>query len=77
MLLVGGAAIIAGTWMIAGPAGSSAQSVPASPPGQTQLDRTVLPIAEPKYPHSTILDARNATPPPRFQVAAPAGAPNV
>ena len=40
-------------------------------------DRTVLPIPEPQYPHSTVLDARNATPPPRFEVKAPAGAPNV
>ena len=42
-----------------------------------KLDRTVLPIAEPDYPHSTVLDARKATPPPRFQVKAPAHAPNV
>src|SRR5258705_1749944 len=41
------------------------------------LDRTKLPIAEPDYPHSEVLDARDATPPPRFQVKAPAGAPNV
>ena len=41
------------------------------------LDRTVLPIPEPDYPHSTVLDARDATPPPRFEVRAPAGAPNV
>jgi arylsulfatase A-like enzyme len=41
------------------------------------LDRTTLPIPEPKIPHSTVFDARNATPPPRFQVTAPAGAPNV
>ncbi len=40
-------------------------------------DRTVLPIPEPQYPHSTVLDARNATPPPRFEVKAPAKAPNV
>ena len=40
-------------------------------------DRTVLPIPEPQYPHSTVLDARNAKPPPRFEVKAPAGAPNV
>ena len=44
---------------------------------QTKLDRTVLPIPEPDYPHSTILDARDATPPPRFQITAPEGAPNV
>ena len=40
-------------------------------------DRTVLPLPEPQYPHSTVFDARNATPPPRFQVKAPASAPNV
>ncbi len=40
-------------------------------------DRTVLPIPEPQYPHSTVFDARNATPPPRFVVKAPANAPNV
>jgi hypothetical protein len=40
-------------------------------------DRTVLPIPEPEYPHSTVFDARNATPPPRFEVKAPAKAPNV
>lgn len=44
---------------------------------QQLLDRTTLPIPEPKIPHSTVFDARNATPPPRFQVKAPAGAPNV
>jgi arylsulfatase A-like enzyme len=44
---------------------------------QTGLDRTTLPIHEPQYPHSTVLDVRNATPPPRFEVTAPAGAPNV
>src|SRR6476646_7782485 len=40
-------------------------------------DRTVLPIPEPQYPHSTVLDVRNATAPPRFEVKAPANAPNV
>lgn len=40
-------------------------------------DRTVLPIPEPKVPDSTVFDARNATPPPRFEVKAPAAAPNV
>lgn len=41
------------------------------------LDRTVLPIPEPKYPHITELDARKAKAPPRFEVKAPADAPNV
>ncbi|HEY8337941.1 MAG TPA: arylsulfatase [Tardiphaga sp.] len=40
-------------------------------------DRTVLPIPEPSYPKSTVFNARNATPPPRFEVKAPAAAPNV
>ena len=40
-------------------------------------DRTVLPLPEPAYPHSTTFDARNAAPPPRFEVKAPATAPNV
>ena len=42
-----------------------------------KIDRTVLPIAEPDYPRSTVLDARDAKPPPRFEIKAPAGAPNV
>ncbi len=41
------------------------------------LDRSKLPIREPVYPDSTILDVRDATPPKRFEVKAPAGAPNV
>ena len=41
------------------------------------LDRSVLPIPEPNYPNSATLDARDATPPPRFQVKAPESAPNV
>lgn len=32
------------------------------------IDRTVLPIPEPQYPHSTVFDVRNATPPERFEV---------
>jgi arylsulfatase A-like enzyme len=45
--------------------------------GAAQLNRTVLPIPEPNYPHSTVLDVRNAKAPPRFEVKAPGGAPNV
>ena len=41
------------------------------------LDRTVLPIHEPQPPTITELDARNAKAPPRFEVKAPKGAPNV
>ena len=46
-------------------------------PVWAEPDRTILPIHEPQYPHSTVLDVRNTTPPPRFEVTAPAGAPNV
>lgn len=42
-----------------------------------KLDRTHLPIPEPKVPFSDVLDARNAKAPPRFQVKAPDKAPNV
>jgi arylsulfatase A-like enzyme len=43
----------------------------------TPVDRTTLPLAEPSYPPITELDVRKATPPPRFEVKAPDGAPNV
>ena len=41
------------------------------------LDRSSLPIAEPKPESITTLDARDAKAPPRFAVTAPKGAPNV
>lgn len=41
------------------------------------LDRTSLPIQEPIVPPITTLDARDAKAPPRFEVKAPADAPNV
>jgi len=44
---------------------------------QSAPDRSTLPIPEPSYPHSTVMDVRNVKPPPRFEVKAPAGAPNV
>src|SRR5215207_2169921 len=44
---------------------------------QKELDRTTLPIPEPRNTPITELDARRATPPPRFEVKAPQGAPNV
>lgn len=61
------------TALAAVPAAAQGAAAPSTGP----VDRTVLPIAEPKYPHSEIFNARNATPPPRFEVKAPAGAPNV
>jgi arylsulfatase A-like enzyme len=41
------------------------------------VDRTVLPVPEPPRPAYTEIDARKVQPPPRFEVKAPAGAPNV
>ncbi len=42
-----------------------------------RVDRTVLPIAEPKVKPITTLDARKAKAPARFEVKAPKNAPNV
>ena len=51
------------------------EGVHASKEGE--IDRTMLPVTEPKRAASTELDVRKATPPPRFEVTAPKGAPNV
>jgi arylsulfatase len=59
-------------------AAPEAPQAPAAAPGASAgLDRTVLPIADPSYPASTQLEASKATPPARFEVKAPADAPNV
>ena len=50
---------------------------PNTPNATSSTDRTILPLKEPTPPLYTELDVRNATPPPRFQVKAPEGAPNV
>jgi arylsulfatase len=42
-----------------------------------EMDRSILPIPEPKRQTYTELDARNAKAPPRFEVKAPEGVPNV
>ena len=42
-----------------------------------EINRTVLPIHEPVLKPITTLDARDAKAPPRFDVKAPQGAPNV
>ncbi|MDG3002557.1 arylsulfatase [Paludisphaera mucosa] len=61
-------------------AGGAAPNPPAAEaPAERAGDppRDVLPIPEPRLAPITTLDARNAKAPPRFQVKAPAGAPNV
>src|SRR6478672_11099743 len=69
-----GMAIIAGAVFLA-----SCERTQTSLEATTQggPDRTTLPIHEPEIPHSTEMDVRNAKPPARFEVKAPAGAPNV
>jgi arylsulfatase A-like enzyme len=52
-------------------------SADSKKPAEGELDRTVLPIKEPKRQTYTELDARNAKAPERFHVTAPKGAPNV
>ena len=67
-VLVGGLCL----WALKSHAQTAAESAAA------QIDRTVLPVHEPDYPRSTVMNVRNAPPaPPRFDVQAPAGAPNV
>jgi len=61
-----------------GSCGQAKQAQPSlAPVAGENIDRTVLPVREPTYPPITELDARNAKPPPRFEVKAPKGAPNV
>ena len=59
------------------PGESVSEKANAAAPSAGEMDRTVLPIKEPLRQRSSELDARNATPPPRFEVNAPKGAPNV
>ena len=72
-------ALMVAALCVAGLAGCTQAAPPAAPPAAagTAMDRTVLPIAEPARQTYTEVDARNVTAPPRFEVKAPAGAPNV
>jgi arylsulfatase len=51
--------------------------LPVAAQAPAKLDRTVLPLPEPKRPVYKEIDARNVKAPSRFEVKAPAGAPNV
>ena len=61
--------------------GSTARAQTSQPtsggPAIAPLDRTILPMPEPKPPTIDVLDARNVIPPGRFEVKAPSNAPNV
>lgn len=52
-------------------------AAPTTRAAMGDVDRTVLPIHEPTYAPIATLDARDAKAPPRFEVTAPQGAPNV
>src|ERR1043166_2797157 len=57
---------------------SSTEAVTANNTGaDSAMDRSSLPIKEPIPRTYKELDARNVKPPPRWQVTAPKGAPNV
>src|SRR5881275_3224672 len=74
-LLVKGVSLL--TSVIALTVGVEQPSTTLGATDSSGIDRTVLPIKEPTYPESTVLDARDAKAPPRFEVKAPAKAPNV
>src|SRR6266849_6172476 len=71
--------LLTSTWAQAPEKAPAVNLLPAQEekPALDKLDRTVLPIAEPKLAPITELDARNAKAPPQFLVKAPSGAPNV
>ena len=53
------------------------ETAPAATVAGDGIDRTTLPIKEPARQIIKELDVRNATPPPRWEVKAPKGVPNV
>jgi arylsulfatase A-like enzyme len=65
---------LVGMWTACTPPKPTSENSPSAAAG---LDREHLPILEPARKTYSELDVRNATPPPRFEVKAPAGAPNV
>jgi arylsulfatase A-like enzyme len=71
---IGLLALVPSAWVFEA---AKAPTASAAPSETSALDRTILPIPEPSYPPVTELDARKVTPPPRFEVKAPDGAPNV
>jgi arylsulfatase len=76
-IIVIGMGIVSGWIAAGGPfTGKAAGSAPPAAM-EDALDRTVLPIPEPKYPPFTELDVRSVKVPPSFEVKAPAHAPNV
>jgi arylsulfatase A-like enzyme len=74
-LLIKGLSLLGAAAALTGTVGQ--QSILLGATDSSGIDRTVLPVPEPKSPTITELDARNAKAPPRFEVKAPKGAANV
>jgi arylsulfatase A-like enzyme len=53
------------------------EALPRERSQNAPVERTILPLQEPSYPPISEIDVCKATPPPRFEVKAPKGAPNV
>src|SRR4029453_5644456 len=53
------------------------KQTPKPAPAPVGPTPTLPPTADAEFPRRRVLDARDTTPPPRFEVKAPAGAPNV
>jgi arylsulfatase len=70
------ATALGGSW-VGGAATAQTPTQAAGAAATSLVDRTILPIREPTPPTTDVLDARNAIPPPRFEVNAPPNAPNV
>jgi arylsulfatase A-like enzyme len=80
-VLLSGTSLLAASALAANgltnPAQAEQKAALPKPSGGTDLDRTILPIPEPTHKPISELDARRAKAPPRFEVKAPRGAPNV
>jgi hypothetical protein len=74
-LLLDGVSLLTAAAAVTAAVGQQSRVIGAT--NSSGIDRTILPIKEPTYPESTVLDVRDAKAPPRFEVKAPAKAPNV
>jgi arylsulfatase A-like enzyme len=70
------AAAFGGSWLSSNAKAQTSQPISGAP-AAVPIDRTILPVPEPKPPTIDVLDARNVIPPGRFEVKAPPNAPNV
>jgi arylsulfatase len=71
------ATALGNSWLCSVAQAQTTQPPVAGTAAAMPVDRTILPVPEPKPPTIDVLDARNAIPPGRFEVKAPPNAPNV